>query len=108
MPIDLDQDQFEREVQNSPIPVLLDFWGPQCQPCIALNPTVESLEEQYGGNLKVVKINTPDHRRLCIQMKVLGLPTFIVYREGKEVARMSKNFISSEELTEWVTTTLPE
>ncbi len=107
MPVDLQPDQFESDVVGSPVPVLVDFWGPQCIPCIALNPTVEKLEQMYNGSLKVVKVNTPDHRKLCVQLKVLGLPTFIVFRDGVEVARISRNAISGDELTEWVAATLP-
>ena len=108
MPIDLQPDQFENDVVGSSVPVLVDFWGPQCIPCIALNPTVADLEQMYSGGLKVVKVNTPDHRKLCIQLKVLGLPTFIMFRDGVEIARISKNQISSNELTKWVVATLPQ
>lgn len=102
MVMDLGQDAFDREVLGSEVPVLLDFWGPQCKPCIALNPTVAALEEENAGRLKVVKVNAPDHRKLCVQLKVLGLPTFSIFRNGREVARLSRNFIGPEELVQWV------
>ena len=108
MPSDLQAGQFESEVLESSVPVLLDFWGPQCQSCIALNPTVAELEEQYAGQLKVIKVNSPDHRQLCIDLKVLGLPTFIVFRDGAPVARISRSMISDQELTEWVEATVPK
>ena len=108
MPRDLEPGQFDNEVKESPVPVLLDFWGPQCKPCIALNPTVAELEDSYAGKLKVIKVNAPDHRQLCMDLKVLGLPTFIVYRDGGQVARLSRSMISDQELTDWVTTTLPK
>ncbi len=108
MPSDLQTGQFESEVLKSPVPVLLDFWGPQCQPCIALNPTVAELEEQYAGQLKVIKVNSPDHRQLCVDLKVLGLPTFIVFRDGDAVARLSRSMISDHELTEWVKAMVPK
>ena len=107
MPRDLESGQFDSEVMESAVPVLLDFWGPQCKPCIALNPTVAGLEDSYAGQLKVIKVNAPDHRQLCIDLKVLGLPTFIVFRDGDQVARLSRSMISDQELTDWVTATVP-
>jgi thioredoxin 1 len=108
MPRDLEPDQFDSEVKASAVPVLLDFWGPQCKPCIALNPTVAELENAYAGQLKVIKVNAPDHRQLCIDLKVLGLPTFIVFKDGDQVARLSRSMISDQELTDWVTAKVPK
>src|SRR3954470_7663223 len=107
MPLDLQPDQFDTQVAKAAVPVLMDFWGPKCAPCIALHPAVEALEQRYNGSLKVVKVNAPEHRKLCIQMKVLGLPTFIVVRDGMEVARLSRNTIAAEELTSWVADIVP-
>ena len=108
MPIDLGSNDFFTEVNESSVPVLLDFWGPQCKPCIALNPTVAELENSYNGQLKVVKINAPDHRQICIDLKVLGLPTFIIFHNGEQVARLSRSMISDQELVDWVTQNVPK
>lgn len=107
MPLELQPDQFQTEIANARVPVLMDFWGPQCAPCIALHPTVEALETRYNGGIKVVKVNAPDHRKLCIQMKVLGLPTFILVSNGNEVARLSKSTLGGDELTNWVAGIVP-
>src|SRR5689334_5351230 len=108
MPLDLQPDQFDAEIASAAVPVLMDFWGPRCAPCIALHPAVEALEQRYNGALKVVKVNAPDHRKLCIQMKVLGLPTFIITRGGAEVGRLSRNTIAAEELASWVAGIVPD
>jgi len=71
--------------------VLADFWGPQCVPCLALMPAVEKLEERAGGELNVVKVNASENRRLCLDQRVLALPTFILYCDGKEVERLTGN-----------------
>ena len=53
----LNRDSYDREVLESKEPVLVDFWGPQCKPCLALMPIVERIEGEYAGKLKVVKVN---------------------------------------------------
>jgi len=69
--------------------VLVDFWGPRCQPCIALMPAVEALEHAYGDRLKLVKVNAPENRQVCRDLKVMGLPTYVLYRDGAEVERLT-------------------
>ena len=88
------KDTFEQEVIQSDKPVVVDFWGPQCGPCLALMPEVEALTEKFNGQVKIMKVEAPKNRRLCLQLKVLGLPTFLFYKDGKEVDRVSGNNLS--------------
>lgn len=69
--------------------VLVDFWGPRCQPCLALMPAVEALEEQYGGRLRLVKVSAPENRAVCRELGVMGLPTYLLLRDGVEVERLT-------------------
>jgi thioredoxin 1 len=69
--------------------VLVDFWGPRCQPCIAMMPAMEALEQAYEGRLRLVKVNAPDNRQVCRDLKVLGLPTYLLYRDGAEIERLT-------------------
>ena len=87
MPIEVSIDNFEKEVVSSSNPVLIDFWGPQCKPCLALMPYVESLDKHYPG-IKIVKVDASRNRRLCLRLKVLSLPTYLFYNGGKEVTRL--------------------
>jgi thioredoxin 1 len=87
--IEINSDSFEQEVLHSSQPVLVDFWGPQCGPCLALMPKVETLTERYVGNVKITKVEAPKNRRLCLTLKVLSLPTFLFFKNGKEVDRLS-------------------
>ena len=87
MPLDATPDSFDGLVAEGN--VLVDFWGPRCQPCLALMPAVEALEETYGDRLKLVKVNAPENRQVCRDLKVLGLPTYVLYREGAEVERLT-------------------
>jgi thioredoxin 1 len=102
MAIEVNTDTFEKEVVQSEIPILVDFWGPQCAPCLALMPQVEALEEKYKGKIKISQIDASKNRRLCLNLKVLGLPTFLFYKNGKEVNRLTGNTLKIEEIEEAV------
>jgi thioredoxin 1 len=71
--------------------VLLDIWGPDCAPCMALMPAVEALEEKYEGRITLLKLNAPENRQVCRDMRVAGLPTYITLRDGGEVERVTGN-----------------
>jgi thioredoxin 1 len=91
---EVDKDTFETEVVGSELPVMVDFWGPQCVPCLALMPRIESLAGTYEGRVKLTKVEAPKNRRLCLNLKVLALPTFLFYKNGKEAERLSGESVS--------------
>ena len=78
---------------------LVDVWGPSCVPCIALMPEVERIETER--DLNVVKVEAPKNRRLCMELKVMGLPAFLLFRDGEEVGRLDGD-VSAARLWEWV------
>ncbi len=78
---------FDAEVLKSNIPVLVDFWGPNCAPCVAIAPHLERLAGEKAGQLKVVKVNVHQNMRTALNFKVLAMPTFVVLKGGREVAR---------------------
>lgn len=80
---------------------LVDIWGPECRPCLALLPHVQRLAGEHP-EIAVVKLEAPKARRLCIEMQVHGLPTFLLMRDGQEVARISRSTISPGELEDWL------
>jgi thioredoxin 1 len=106
MPIELNRDNFEREVLESKVPVLVDFWGPQCRPCLALMCVVERIEKDYTGRLKVTKVNAKENRMLCAKLRVLGLPSFLLYKGGIEIKRLSGEHVSDEDLIEAINATI--
>jgi thioredoxin 1 len=89
MPVDATPETFATLVEEGNI--LVDFWGPRCQPCLALMPAVEALEEAYAGRLMVVKVNAPENREVCRELRVMGLPTYVLYRDGAEIERLTGN-----------------
>jgi thioredoxin 1 len=77
---------FQAEVIESEVPVLVDFWAPWCGPCRMVAPVVEELAEEKGEQLKVVKLNIDENQNTAMQFNVLSIPTLILFRNG-EVAK---------------------
>ena len=101
MAVEVNKDNYDSEVLQSDLPVMVDFWGPQCRPCLALMPEVENLEHTYTGKIKVVKLNAAaGNRMLCAKLRVLGLPTFLFYKNGVEVKRLSGEQLTKKEIEE--------
>ncbi len=98
--IEINKDNFVAEVETSKLPVVLDFWGPQCGPCLALMPDVEKLSKDYDGKVSFCKVNVAENRRLCIQLKVMSVPTFLFYFKGECVDRLSGEEVTLENLKE--------
>lgn len=82
--------------------VLVDIWGPQCQPCLALLPHVEAIAEKYASDMRVVKLEAPTARRLCMELGVMSLPGFLLFVDGEEVGRLSDPALSPQRLNQWL------
>jgi thioredoxin 1 len=76
------------EVLESPIPVLVDFWAPWCQPCLRLTPTIEKLAAEYGGKVKVGKLNIDENQETAVSQHVSSIPTVLLLKDGKVVDRL--------------------
>ena len=100
MAIDLNRDNYDNEVLESKEAILVDFWGPRCGPCLALMPAVEKLEKEYSSRLKVAKVNAAENRMLCAKLRVMGLPTFILYKDGTEKKRLVGDDITERDLVQ--------
>jgi thioredoxin 1 len=87
MPVEATPDTFQDLTREGN--VLLDFWGPRCVPCLQMMPTVERLEAESGGAVKVVKVNAGENRQVCRELRVFGLPTYVLMRDGEELERLS-------------------
>jgi len=79
---------FEQEVLKANKPVLVDFWAEWCAPCRMLTPTVEAVAQQFSETAVVLKLNVDDNPVTAGQYGIKGIPTLILFRDGKEVERL--------------------
>jgi thioredoxin 1 len=80
---DVTDNNFQAEVLESEVPVLVDFWAPWCGPCRMVAPVVEEIAQERGDQLKVVKLNIDDNQQTAINFNVMSIPTLILFRNGQ-------------------------
>ncbi|HSB67487.1 MAG TPA: thioredoxin [Anaerolineales bacterium] len=80
---------FETEVLKSTVPVMVDFTAVWCGPCKMLEPVVSQLSQEWEGKVKVVKLDVDDNSNLAMQYGIMGVPTLILFVDGKPVQRLS-------------------
>jgi thioredoxin 1 len=79
---------WQSEVLDSSVPVLVDFWAPWCGPCRMLAPTIEKLATEYQGRVKIGKLNTDENQETPGGLRISAIPTVLVFQGGREVERL--------------------
>jgi len=80
---DVTDSNFDAEVLESEVPVLVDFWAPWCGPCRRVSPVVEEIADERGDALKVVKMNIDENQETAIKFNVMSIPTLMVFKHGQ-------------------------
>ena len=86
--IEVNESTFKAEVLQSPVPVLVDFYGTYCGPCKLLKPVLVSLAESLGNSAKVVTVDIQANEQLTVAYKINVVPTLITFKDGKQVQRL--------------------
>ena len=92
---------FEREVVQSELPVVVDFWAPWCGPCKAIAPVIDALAEELDGQVKVVKYNTQASNQVATMIGIRSIPTLVVFKDGK-IAAHKVGAMPPAVLLDWV------
>ncbi|OGV69800.1 MAG: thioredoxin [Lentisphaerae bacterium RIFOXYA12_FULL_48_11] len=82
---EIQENEFQNEVLESSVPVLVDFFAPWCGPCRALAPALEDIAKTYGDKLKIVKVNVDNAYKLAVDFKIRGVPTLMIFNNGELV-----------------------
>ena len=104
-PIEVDEDGFGRHVTNSDIPLLVDVWAPWCGPCRAMAPMFERAAQQLEPNVRLLKLNSDNAQALSSRLNISGIPTLLLMRGGREIARHS-GAMDARNIVAWTETCL--
>jgi thioredoxin 1 len=89
--ITVDEQNFQAEVKDAAVPVLVDFWAPWCVPCKMIAPILEEVAAEYGPRAKVAKVNVDENRKLVEQFGIRGIPALFIFKGGQVVAQLIGN-----------------
>ncbi len=96
--IEITEENFEREVAQSSLPVLVDLWAAWCGPCRLITPVIEELAGTYQGKMKMAKLNVDDHPQVAGRFNVMNIPTLLLFKGGQDVDRIV-GVVPKEELS---------
>ena len=104
-PLQVSDSEFDNEVLNSDVPVLVDFWAPWCGPCRMVAPVLEEIANDYEGKVVIAKVNTDQDHENALRYGIQGIPTMVLFKDGQEVDRVV-GALPKASLQQWLDTTL--
>ncbi len=87
--ININDENFESEVTNSTVPLVVDFWATWCGPCRKLSPLVDEIAQAYDGKVKFAKVNVEESIETAKKYSISGLPSLLIFKNGEAVERMT-------------------
>ncbi len=99
-PITLTSANYQRHLQRNDVPVLVDFWAPWCGPCKTMGPQFEQAAGQLEPNVRLAKVDTEAEQQLGAQLNIRSIPTMIIFKGGKEIARQA-GAMSAADIIKW-------
>ncbi len=94
--VELTDGNFEAEVLDSDVPVLVDFWAEWCMPCKMIGPTIHELADEYAGKVKVGQVDTDSNREVSLKFNISAIPTLILFKSGQ----MAKKLVGLQQKTD--------
>ena len=100
-PVELNSNNFRKHLENTDLPLVVDFWAPWCGPCKTMGPVFEQACTQLGPQVRFAKLNTENERQIAAEYKILSIPTLIIFEKGQEKVRQS-GAMDLERLINWI------
>jgi len=100
-PLALDEGRFAKHLGRSDLPLVVDFWAPWCAPCRAMAPAFETVAQRIEPQARLIKVNTEEAQALAGRYGIRSIPTLVVFRSGREVARTS-GAMDAAALENWI------
>lgn len=100
-PVSVNSETLQKHIQQSGVPVLVDFWAPWCGPCKMFAPVYSEFAKQAEPNMRLVKLDTEANQQAAAQYGIRSIPTLAIFKNGQEIARMS-GALNQQQLSQWV------